>query len=105
MHRDPKSTSSSLKGNEAQRRARAVHKIRLSDLGGLSQEEIRSMVASGDIELMVRRSDISDGTDGGWSNRLAGLFEKVAGGLDGAPEHENRTIIVNIVSAGSGSHH
>lgn len=99
MHRDPKHTESSLKGNESQRRDRIIHKIRLSELGGLSQDDIASMVASGDVELLVRRSDVADGTDGGWSKRIAGLFEKVAQGLDGAPEHENRTIIVNIVAA------
>jgi hypothetical protein len=97
MQRDPKGNDSSLRGNEAQRRARAVHKVRLGDLAGLSEQDVAAMVASGDIELMVRRSDI-DAANGGWSHRLADLFDKVAGGLNGAPEHENRTIIVNFVA-------
>jgi hypothetical protein len=102
MHRDPRNTNGSLKGNESQRRQRAVHKIRLSELGNFTPEEISSMVASGDIELLVRRSDIADSSEGGWSRRLNSLFEKVAAGLDGAPEHENRTIIVNIVASSAG---
>jgi hypothetical protein len=100
MQRDPKGNDSSLRGNEAQRRAREVHKVRLGDLAGLSDQDISAMVASGDIELMVRRSDIA--SNGGWSHRLADLFDKVAGGLGGAPEHENRTIIVNFVAGGAG---
>lgn len=60
------------------------------------------MVASGDIELLVRQSDIADATDGGWSHRINKLFENVAASLDGAPEHENRTIIVNIMASGAG---
>lgn len=105
MHPDPKSSDSPLKGNESQRRERAVHKVRLNELGGLSREEVAAMVASGDIELMVRRSDIADGSDGGWSHRLSELFDKVASGLDGAPAHENRTIIVNIVAESSHRSH
>lgn len=100
-HSDPKGDTSSLKGNEAQRRQREVYKVRLSELASLSPEEISTMVASGDIELLVRRSDIADLDGGGWSHRVAGLFENIAAGLSGAPEHENRTIIVNII-AGSG---
>jgi hypothetical protein len=99
MHRDPKKTDSSLTGNESHRRPRAVHKVRLSDLETLTPEEISSMVASGDIELLVRRSDIADSANGGWSHRLNRLFDRVAVSLDGAPEHENRTIIVNIVAS------
>lgn len=105
MQPDPKSRDSSHKGNESQRRERAVHKIRLNELGGLSREEVAAMVASGDIELMVRRSDIADASNGGWSHRLSELFEKVAGGLDGAPAHENRTIIVNIVAGNPNRSH
>ncbi|MEX2541142.1 MAG: hypothetical protein WD314_05010 [Trueperaceae bacterium] len=105
MHPDPKSSASSLKGNESHRRDRAVHKVRLSELGALSREEVSAMVASGDIELMVRRSDIADGTNGGWSHRIGELFDKVAGGLDGTPAHENRTIIVNIVAESSHRSH
>ncbi|MEX2535680.1 MAG: hypothetical protein WD273_08780 [Trueperaceae bacterium] len=99
MHPDPENTDSSLRGNESHRRQRAVHKIRLSELDSLTQEEISTMVASGDIELLVRQADISDDTDGGWSHRIARLFEHVAGSLNGAPEHENRTIIVNLVAS------
>jgi hypothetical protein len=102
MHPEPENTNSSLKGNEAQRRQRAVHKVRLNELGSLTRQEISSMVASGDIELMVRQSDIADSSDGGWSHRLNRLFEDVAASLDGAPEHENRTIIVNIVAGRAG---
>jgi hypothetical protein len=105
MQRDPKRDGRSLKGNEAQRRDRSVYKIRLGELGGLSKKDVSDMVASGDIELMVRRSDIIDMSNGGWSHRLAELFDKVADGLDGAPEHENRTIIVNIVASGAGQPH
>lgn len=90
----------SLKGGDKHRRQRAVHKIRLSELHGFTRDEISRMVASGDIELMVRQSDIADDADGGWSHRLASLFESVAASLDGAPEHENRTIFVNIVAGG-----
>jgi hypothetical protein len=104
MHRDPKKTDSSLKGNEAQRRPRAVHKVRLSELETLTPEEVSSMVASGDIELLVRRSDIANSANGGWSHRLNRLFDRVAASLDGAPEHENRTIIVNIVASSSTGH-
>jgi hypothetical protein len=105
MQRDPKGNDSSLRGNEAQRRAREVHKVRLGDLAGLSDQDVSAMVASGDIELMVRRSEIEDASNGGWSHRLADLFDKVAGGLNGAPAHENRTIIVNFVAGGAGLPH
>lgn len=100
-HPEPENSDSSLRGNESQRRQRAVHKVRLHELGNLTAQEISSMVASGDIELLVRQSDIADATDGGWSHRISKLFENVAASLDGAPEHENRTIIVNIVASGT----
>ncbi|HEX7003893.1 MAG TPA: hypothetical protein VF168_06885 [Trueperaceae bacterium] len=105
MHPDPKKTDSSLRGNESQRRQRSVHKVRLGELSSLTEEEISTMVATGDIELLVRRSDIADDSEGGWSHRINRLFERVATSLDGAPEHENRTIIVNIVASGAGHGH
>ena len=105
MHPEPENTDSSLRGNESHRRRRAVHKVRLSELASLSTEEISTMVATGDIELLVRRTDIADSSDGGWGHRINRLFEDVAASLDGAPEHENRTIIVNIVASGAGPGH
>ncbi len=76
MHPEPKKSHSSLRGNEAQRRQRAVHKVRLSELNSLSSQEISSMVATGDIELLVRRSDIADDSGGGWDrNKRTGSAE------------------------------
>lgn len=104
MQRDPENSESSLRGNEAQRRQRKVHKLRMNEMQGLDGQEISAMVASGDIELMVRRSDLVEGSSGDWCRRIAELLEKVGDGLQGVPEHENRTIIVNIISSGAGHH-
>ena len=101
MHPEPEKSNGSTRGNEAHRRDRAVHKVRLGELATLTPQEISSMVATGDIELLVRRSDIADDSEGGWSHRISRLFEDVAASLEGAPEHENRTIIVNIVASGA----
>jgi|GEM_PF-3799389 len=88
----------SIRGRGPRRRDREVHKVRLHELAHLSSDEIADMIATGDIELVVRKQDVADVSAGGWSGRIARLFEEVSDSLDRAPENENRTIIVNIVA-------
>lgn len=85
-----------MPGNRGQRRERDVHKLYPQDVPGLTREDLRQMIGTGDIELIVRGSDQAAGS--GWTDAAAHLLREVATVLDAAPRHANRTVIVNLLA-------